>query len=116
MDLMIIKLMPCIPALRGRPQRNKNSGIQTILAAERLNEWGDLDRRHRQPKQHSKRNTKRAKVMDSSSGLDLGDTSGDEYQTDRADSISEISYMSEGNISNEEVSGRLSVFFTSFSS
>jgi hypothetical protein len=96
-------LIPRLPAPHGRPQRNKNSGIQSILAAERLNEWGDLDKRHRQPKRHAKRNTKRAKVMDSLSDLDPDDASDDEYQTDRADSASEVSNTSEGNISNEEV-------------
>ena len=108
--------MPHILALCGRPQQNKNSGIQSILAAEHLNKWGDLDQRHRQPQQHSKRNTKCAKVMDSLSGVDPDDTSDDEYQTDGANSLSEVNNMLEGDISNEEVSGRLSVFFTLFSS
>jgi hypothetical protein len=55
-------------------------------------------------------------VVDSLSDVDPNDTSDDEYQMDRADSASKVSNMSEGDISNEEVSARLSVIFTSFSS
>jgi len=94
-------LTPHISAPRRRPQRNKNTALQDILAAERLNEWGDLDKKHRQRKPHSKRNTKRVKVMDNSSDLDPDD---DEYQTDTADSTSEASNASQDEISNGEVS------------
>jgi len=33
-------LMPSVLACHGRPQRNKNTGLQEILAAEHLDEWG----------------------------------------------------------------------------
>ncbi|KAI0282676.1 hypothetical protein BC826DRAFT_921532 [Russula brevipes] len=82
-----------------------NTALQDILAAERLDEWGDLDKKHRQRKPHSKRNTKRVKVMDNSSDLDPDD---DEYQTDTADSTSEASNASQDEISNGELANALS--------
>ncbi len=97
-------LIPCIPASHGRPQRNKRSCLQDILAAERLDEWGELDKKHRQPKRRLKcqmRNTKRVKVMGGLSDLDPEDN---EYQTDLADSTSEANDTSDDNISNGEVS------------
>lgn len=100
-------LTPHISAPRGRPQRNKNSALQDILAAERLDEWGTLDKKHRQRKPHSKRITKRVKVMDNSSDLDPDD---DEYQTDTADSTSEASNASQDEISNGEVSAGFDIF------
>lgn len=90
------------PVAQGRPKRNKNSGLQDILAAERLDEWGDLEKKHRQPKRRSKRVTKRIKVADD--GLsDLEDD--DEYETDEVDGSLQASDASdsEGGISNEEV-------------
>lgn len=98
-------------APRARPQRNKNTGLQDILAAERLDEWGDVEKKHRQPKRRLKRNTnvtKRVKVMDNLSDHDPDD---DEYETELVDSSSSeathVSIASEGNISNEEVSAAL---------
>jgi hypothetical protein len=99
--------MRSIAAPRARPQRNKNTGIQGILAAERLNEWGEVEKKHREPKRRPKRNAKRVKVMDS---LDLDPDAADdddEYQTEVVNSASEsteVSKTSDGDISNEEVS------------
>jgi len=104
-------LMPCIPALCGRPQRNKNLGIQDILAAERLNKWGELDKKHCQPKPYLRRNAKRIKVMDGLSDLNSEDN--DEYQIDTDNSTSEANDVSDNDISNGEVSARLSIVFIS---
>ena len=103
-------LMPCIPACHGRPQRDKNSCLQDILAAERLNEWGELDRKHHQPKKCLKRDAKHVKVMDNLSDPDSEDDS--EYQTDTADSATEANDALEDDISNGEVSARSSTIFT----
>lgn len=94
-------LMPSIAAPHCRPRRNKNSGLQDILAAERLDEWGGLEKKHRPPKGRPKRNTKRVKVVESLSDHEPDDD--DEYQTEVVDSISEASNTSEGDIQNEEV-------------
>ena len=101
--------MPFILAHHGRPQQNKNAGLQDILAAERLNEWGELDRKYRQPKKRLKRDTKRVKVMDSLSEPDLEDD--DEYQTDTSDSATEANNASEDDISNGEVCASSSTIF-----
>ena len=103
-------------ASRARPQRNKNTGLQEILAAEHLDEWGDVDKKHRQPKRHLKRTTnatKHVKVMDNLSDPDSDND--DEYQMEvvASDSTSEAtqaSNTSEGGISNKEVSAVLSIF------
>lgn len=104
--------MPCVLAHHSRPQRNKASGLQEILAAERLNEWGDLDKKHRKPKQRLKRNIKRIKVMDGLPDIESEDDRDDEYQTDTTDhdSTSEANDMSDDDISNGEVSARSSLF------
>jgi len=105
--------MPFILAQHTRLQRNKNTGIQEILAAERLNKWGNLDKKHHQPKQHSQRRAKRIKVVDGLSDIDPEDKDNDKYQTDTADSISEseANNTSDDVISNGEVSVRLSIIF-----
>ena len=103
--------MPCIPALCGRPQHNKNLGIQDILATERLNEWGELDKKHRQPKPHLRRNAKHIKVIDGLS--DLNSRHHDEYQIDTDNSTSEANNVSDDGISNGEVSARLSIVIIS---
>jgi len=105
--------MPFILAQHTRPQRNKNTGIQEILAVERLNKWGDLDKKHRQPKQRLQRRAKRIKVVDGLSVIDPEDEDDDKYQTDMADSISELeaNNTSDDVISNGEVSVRLSIIF-----
>jgi len=54
--------------------------------------------------------------MDNLSNVDPNNASSDEYQTDRANSASEVSNTLEGDVSNREVSGRSSVIFMSFSS
>ena len=82
--------------------------MQDILAAECLNEWGKLDKKHRHPKLHQKRNTKRIKVVDGLSDLDPKD---DDYKVDTGDSTSEVTNISEDDISNREVSARLSITF-----
>jgi hypothetical protein len=101
--------MPCISAPCTRPQRKKNPSLQDIIAAERLDKWGELDKKHRspgQPKRRPARNTKRVKVMDNTSDIDLNDDG--EYQTEVVDdSTSEATQASnteEDDISNEEVS------------
>jgi len=48
--VLSITAVPGLPASRARPQRNKNTGLQEILAAERLDKWGDVDKKHCQPK------------------------------------------------------------------
>jgi len=101
-------LMACFPASHNRPQRNRGSGLQDILAAERLNEWGKLDKKHHHPKLRQKRNTKRIKVADDLSDLDPKD---DDYEVDTGDSTSEVTDASEDDISNREVSARLSITF-----
>ena len=75
---------------------------------ERLNEWGDLDKKHHQPRQHLKRKIKCIKVVD---GISPEDDDGDEYQTDTDDSTSksEADNASDDNISNGEVSLRSSM-------
>ena len=100
--------MSCVLARRSRPQRNKNSGLQEIIAAERLNEWGDLDKKHRQPRQHLKRKIKHIKVVD---GISPEDNDSDEYQTDTDDSTSKLEANNalDDNISNGEVSPRSSI-------
>jgi len=103
-------LMPCILACRNRPQRNKNLVLQAILAVERLNEWGDLDKKHRQPKQYLKRKTKRIKVTDGLSNIDPEDD--DKYQTDTTDGTSEADNASDVDISTGEVNFRLLITFT----
>ena len=102
---------PSITAPHARPQRNKNAGLQDILTAERLNEWGDLDKKHRQPKRRPKRNTKRVKVMDNLPDLDPDDDNddyNDKYQTEEVDSstseATQPSNNTSGDISNNEVS------------
>jgi len=97
--------MPCILAHCNRPQRNKNLVLQAILAAERLNEWGDLDKKHRQPKQYLKRKTKCIKVTDGLSNIDPEDN--DKYQTDTMDGTSEVDNASDVDISTREVNFRL---------
>jgi hypothetical protein len=99
--------MPGITAPRARRQRNKNSGLEDIIAAERLDEWGKLDKKHRlpgQPKRRPTRNTKRVKVMDNLSDVNPDDDG--EYQTEVVDSTSEATQASntEDDISNKEVS------------
>ena len=94
-------LMPSIAAPHGRPWQNKNSGLQDILAAECLDEWGGLEKKHRLPTGRPKRNTKRVKVVESLSDHEPNDD--DEYQTEVVDSVSEASNTSEGDIQNEEV-------------
>ena len=105
----------CILAQLTRPQQNKNSAIQEILAVERLDEWGDLDKKHRQPKQclNLKRKAKWIKVIDGLSDIDPEDNNNGEYQTDTADSISEseANNMSDDDVSNGEVSVRSSIIF-----
>ena len=105
--------MPCIPARHSRPQRNKNAGLQDILAAECLNEWGKLDRKHRQPKKCLKRDAKRVKLMDGLSEPDLEDDH--EYQMDTSDSTTKANDVSEDDISNREVCARSSTIFPLFS-
>ncbi len=114
--MLSITAVPGLPASRARPQRNKNTGLQEILAAERLDKWGDVDKKHCQPKRHLKRTTnatKHVKVMDNLSDPDSNND--DEYQTEvvASDSTSEAtqaSNASEGSISNKEVSAVLSIF------
>jgi len=105
--------MPFILAQHTRPRQNKNTGIQEILAAERLNKWGDLDKKHRQPKQCLQRRAKQIKVVDGLSDIDPEDEDDDKYQTDTADSISksEANNAPDDIISNGEVSVRLSIIF-----
>jgi hypothetical protein len=103
-------LMPCILAHYSRPQQNKNSCLQDILAAEHLNEWGELDRKHCQPKKCLKRDAKHVKVIDNLSDPDSKDDS--EYQIDIADSATEANDALEDDISNGEVSARSSTIFT----
>ena len=103
-------LIACFPAPYGRPQRNRGSGLQDILAAERLDEWGKLDKKHCHPKLHRKRNAKRIKVADGLSDLDPEDN---DYEMDTGDSTSEVTDVSEDDISNGEVSARLSITFRS---
>jgi len=88
-------------------------GIQEILATEHLNEWGDLNKKHRQPKQRLQRKAKQIKVIDGLSDIDPEDDDDDEYQTDTADSISksEANNTSDDDISNGEVSVRSSIIF-----
>lgn len=100
--------MACFPASHNRPQRNRGSGLQDILAAEHLNEWGKLDKKHHHPKLHRKRNTKHIKVADDLSDLDPED---DNYEVDTGDSTSKVTDVSEDDISNGEVSARLSITF-----
>jgi hypothetical protein len=108
-------LMASFTAPRARPQRNKNSGLQEILAAERLDEWGKVDKRHRlpgQPKQRLKRNTKRIKVMDDLPDNDPDNDDDGEYRTEvDEDSSSDASQATsaEDGISNTEVSRASSV-------
>ena len=87
--------------------------IQEILAAECLNEWGYLDKKHCQPKQCLQRTAKWIKVIDGLSDINPEDKDDDKYQTDMADSISEseANNMSDDDISNREVSVRLSIIF-----
>ena len=105
----------CILAQLTRPQQNKNSGIQEILAAEHLNEWGDLDKKHCQPKQclNLKRKAKQIKVVDGLSDINPEDDNNGKYQTDTADSISksEANNTSDDDISNGEVSVRSPIIF-----
>jgi len=105
--------MPFILAQHTRPWQNQNTGIQEILAMECLNEWGDLDKKHCQLKQHSQRRAKRIKVVDGLSDIDPEDEDDDKYQTDMADSISEseANNTSDDDISNGEVSVRSSIIF-----
>jgi len=86
-------------------------GIQDILAAECLNEWGELDKKHCQPKPYLRRNAKHIKVMDGLSDLNSEDD--DEYQIDTDNSTSEANDVSDNDISNGEVSARLSIVFIS---
>jgi hypothetical protein len=113
----LVLSITAVPAPCAQPQRNKNTGLQDILATERLDEWGGLDKKHPQPKRHPKRTTnatKRVKVMDTNlSDPDLNDDL--EYQTEvvASDSTSEAtqaSNASEGCILNKEVSAVLSIF------
>ena len=78
-----------------------------------LNKWGDLDKKHHQPKQCLQRRAKRIKVVDGLSDIDPEDEDDDKYQTDMADSISELeaNNASDDNISNGEVSVRSSIIF-----
>ena len=104
--------MLSVLARHSRPQRNKNVGLQEIIAAERLNEWGDLDKKYCQPRQHLKRKTKRIKIMDGLSDVGLEDNDNGKYQTETADtSESEADNTSDNDISNGEVSVRSLVVF-----
>jgi hypothetical protein len=80
-------------------------GLQEIIATERLNKWGDLDKKHCQPRQHLKRKIKCIKVVD---GISPEDNDSDEYQTDST-SESEANNALDDNISNGEVSLRSSI-------
>jgi len=106
--------MTFILAQHTRPWRNKNTGIQEILAMEHLNKWGNLDKKHCQPKQCLQRRAKQIKVIDGLSDIDPEDEDDDKYQTNTADSISksEANNMSDDVISNGEVSVRSSIIFT----
>ena len=108
-------LMHCILAQLTRPQQNKNLGIQEILAAERLNEWGDLKKKHCQPNQHLnlKRKAKQIKVIDGLSDINPKDDNNGEYKTDTTDSISEseANNTSDDDILNGEVSVGSSIIF-----
>ena len=88
-------------------------GIQEILAAEHLNKWGDLDKKHCQPKQCLQRRAKQIKVVNGLSDIDPEDEDNDKYQTNTANSISEseANNMLDDDISNGEVSVRLSIIF-----
>jgi len=78
-----------------------------------LNEWGNLDKIHRQLKQRLQRRAKQIKVVNGLSDIDPEDKDDDKYQTDMADSISEseANNTSDDVISNGEVSVRLSIIF-----
>jgi hypothetical protein len=82
---------------------------------EHLNEWGDLDKKHCQLKQclNLKRKAKQIKVIDGLSDINPEDDNNGAYQTDTADSISELeaNNMSDNDISNGEVSVRSSIIF-----
>ncbi len=114
--VLSITAVPGLLASRARPQRNKNTGLQEILGAEHLDKWGDVDKKHRQPKRHLKRTTnatKHVKVMDNLSDPDSDDD--DEYQmevvaSDSTSKATQASNASEGGISNKEVSVVLSIF------
>jgi len=105
-------LMPCILACCNRPQQNKNLVLQAILAAEHLNKWGDLDKKHHQPTQYLKRKTKCIKVIDGLSNIYPEDDN--KYQTDTTDGTSEADNASDVDISNREVSFRLLITLGSF--
>ena len=105
-------LMPSVLACHGRPQQNKNAGLQEILTTERLDKWGDLNKKHCQPRQYLKRKTKHIKVMDGLPDVGPKDNNDGEYQTDTADtSKSEADNASDNAISNGEVSVRSLVVF-----
>ena len=105
--------MPFILAQHTRLWWNKNMGIQEILATEHLNKWGDLDKKHRQLKQRLQRRAKQIKVVNGLSDINPEDEDNDKYQTNTADSISEseANNMLDDDISNGEVSVRLSIIF-----